>query len=139
MINYIDKEKTIFKISDLLCNDISCQECPFLKHPYHGGCKVEEYIINIPNADVVERTTYEQTLWERDIAVSQLQEIGKNLGEKMDDVITIKYGTWIELEDEMCEPEWQCSICGDWLFFEEGDPILNDIKYYPNCGARMIC
>ena len=31
----------------------------------------------------------EQILWERDTAIAQLDEIGKGLGEKMDDVKTI--------------------------------------------------
>ena len=37
-------------------------------------------------ADVVSRRAYNQVMWERDIAIAQLSEIGKGFGQKMDDV-----------------------------------------------------
>lgn len=40
----------------------------------------------VPAVDAVERAVYEQVVWERDLAVKQLADIGKSLGEKMDDV-----------------------------------------------------
>lgn len=40
----------------------------------------------VPTADVVGRSTYNQVRWERDTAIEQLSEIGKGLGERMDDV-----------------------------------------------------
>jgi len=45
-----------------------------------------EDILCIPAADVVSRGAYEQVAWERSIAIEQLREIGKSLGEKMDDI-----------------------------------------------------
>lgn len=41
---------------------------------------------SIPAADVVSRGAYDQTDWERCVALTQLKEIGKSLGERMDDV-----------------------------------------------------
>lgn len=32
------------------------------------------------------KSAYEQIRWERDVAIEQLSEIGKSLGEKMDDI-----------------------------------------------------
>lgn len=40
----------------------------------------------IPAADVVSRGAYDKTDWERCVALTQLKEIGKGLGERMDDV-----------------------------------------------------
>lgn len=37
---------------------------------------------------MVSRAAFEQVMWERDIALKQLAEIGKGLGEKMDDVVS---------------------------------------------------
>ena len=44
-------------------------------------------LLNLPSADVVTRDVYAQVVWERDTAIAQLKEIGKGLGEKMDDVV----------------------------------------------------
>lgn len=46
-----------------------------------------EDLESVPSADVVTREQYEQIHWERDVALHQLEEIGKGLGEKMVDVI----------------------------------------------------
>ena len=35
---------------------------------------------------MVKRSTFEQIKWERDVALSQLNEINKGLGEKMDNI-----------------------------------------------------
>ena len=44
---------------------------------------------NAPTIEAVSVGTLEQFKWERDIAIEQLNEIGKDLGSKMDDVITV--------------------------------------------------
>ena len=49
-------------------------------------------LLNIPSADVVTRDVYAQVVWERDTAIAQLKEIGKGLGEKMDDVVEVLNG-----------------------------------------------
>ena len=40
--------------------------------------------------DVVSKELYEQTKWERDIALSQLEKLGLGLGEKIDGVYLTK-------------------------------------------------
>lgn len=63
----------------------------------HGGETVhipslmlaDKRIVAIPAADVVEKDVVAQIQWERDTAVAQLAEIGKSLGEKMDDVAEV--------------------------------------------------
>ena len=46
-------------------------------------------LMKYPAADVVSRGVLEQVMWERDLAVSQLAEIGKGFGEKMDGVVEV--------------------------------------------------
>lgn len=43
-------------------------------------------------ADVVPASTYKQVMLERDTAVEQLKQIGKDLGEVMDDVALVAHG-----------------------------------------------
>ena len=62
---------------------------------------LEEAFSRVPTANVVSVPTYAQTMWERDVAIDQLKEIGKGFGEKMDDVETVVY----------CE---QCQYGNDW-------------------------
>ena len=47
------------------------------------------HIFEIPTEDAVSAETYQQTIWERDVALAQLNEIGKGFGEEMDDVATV--------------------------------------------------
>ena len=44
-------------------------------------------IDDIPAEDVVERGVYEQVVWERDIAIKQLEELGYELGQKVEPVV----------------------------------------------------
>ena len=90
--------------------------------------KFIELIEAAPTIEPVKTGACEQIKWERDIAIEQLNAIGKGLGETMDDVKPVKTGKWIEAtNDDPCY--YYCSEC-HWL---------SDIKtpYCPNCGARM--
>lgn len=91
--------------------------------------------------EIFSKEVLDQVRWERDIAISQLEVIGKSLGEKMDDVQTITYAKWKEKRHGYLE----CSNC----HFEtnkldkHGYPIGQDIKhnklkYCPHCGASML-
>lgn len=82
----------------------------------------------------------DQVLWERDIATTQLDEIGKSLGEKMDDVKTVITARWIEKRHGYFE----CSNChcDTNRLDKHGYPIGQDVKhnrpkYCPHCGAIM--
>ena len=82
----------------------------------------------------------DQVLWERDIATTQLDEIGKSLGEKMDDVKTVITAKWIEKRHGY----YECSHChrDTNRLDKHGYPIGQDVnhkkpKYCPHCGAVM--
>ena len=49
-------------------------------------------IESIEPADVVSVSAYKQVMWERDVAVEQLKQIGKGLGETMDDIALVAHG-----------------------------------------------
>lgn len=49
MAEYIDREAIRL---DEFCVGVSCQECPFLKDPINGGCRVDDFIMSFPAADV---------------------------------------------------------------------------------------
>lgn len=83
-------------------------------------------------ADVVSRGVLEQVMWERDLAISQLAEIGKGLGEKMDDVQEVRHGRWI-WDDE----GYHCSECFFHAYGETGEILSGHWHYCPNCGAKM--
>lgn len=56
------------------------------------ACEVDDVKAELeeaPTIDAVPVGAYEQTRWERDTAISQLEEIGKSLCEKMDNVATV--------------------------------------------------
>ena len=55
----------------------------------HDAVRILTHIHFMPAADVVSRTAYDQTAWERDTALQQLKSIGKGLGERMDDVAPV--------------------------------------------------
>lgn len=102
----------------------------------HLSAYVEEMIDSIPAADVVSRGAYDQCDWERVVALTQLKEIGKGLGERMDDVRPVvrcrdcvNYGEMLSGYDHrlIChkfalttKPNFYCA-CGERR----------------NCGARM--
>ena len=43
-----------------------------------------------------------------------------------------KHGRWIKLY----KGNYKCSVCGDWWGCDQSE-IVADMKYCPNCGARM--
>lgn len=58
----------------------------------------EDWINSIPSADVVSKAAYDQVAWERHLAEVQLKSIGKSIGEKMDDVVPVK---WIPVTERL--------------------------------------
>lgn len=49
MIEYIARDAAR---PDAFCIGVSCQDCPFLKSPLYGGCRIDDFIVSIPAADV---------------------------------------------------------------------------------------
>ena len=88
----------------------------------------------IPPADVVSRDCYDRILAENDTMRKQLAQIGKNPGDKMDDVLPVVRAHWIYHEDDYGD-YYECSNCHDEYVVYEGDMCW---KRCPTCGAEMI-
>ena len=73
------------------CNEV-CSEKPCES----SDCDWMAFIDKEPAADVVSKGLYEQTKWERDVALAQLEEYGVSLGEKADvaEVVRCKDCKW---------------------------------------------
>ena len=69
-----------------------------------------------PTVEAVPKTYADQIRWERDIAIEQLNEIGCQFGQKMDEVkkkleaVPVVHGEWI-LEEKAGIDYWCCSHC----------------------------
>lgn len=70
-----------------------------------GIASAKEIVENAPTIEAVSVGTLEQFIWERDIAIGQLNEIGKDLGSKMDDVATV-----VRCKDCILDREAQCPM-----------------------------
>ena len=111
------------------CNEV-CSEEPC--EP--SGCDWMAFIDKEPAADVVSKGLYEQIKWERDVALTQLEEYGVSLGEKAD-VMKARHGRWIRKEDDSCY-WYECSECGEKLAKTQwGNDYFS--AYCPNCGTLM--
>ena len=83
------------------------------------------------HAKIVPLNAYSQITWERDVAIGQLQQIGKSLGEEMDDIAKV-----VRCKDctKRNEERW-CAImaffCNDDYFCASG--IRKDIAYERSC------
>lgn len=80
-----------------------------------------------PSNDMVSRGVFEQVMWERDVAIDQLKQLGYGFGEKP------KTGHWIFVDK--AHEHAHCSEC------DYGNVDLLDGRphnYCPNCGARMV-
>ena len=53
------------------------------------------------------------------------------------DAVEVKHGRWIECEDATLDVYYKCSVCGNEWDIIEGTPEDNNMKYCPECGARM--
>lgn len=53
------------------------------------------------------------------------------------DAVPVVHGRWIEQEDCNGDSYYTCSACGcDWSTID-GTPTQNNMRYCPECGARM--
>ena len=77
---------------DFISRELAVANCREYEDEYFGTVVALPVfaLLNLPSADVVTRDAYAQVVWERDTAIAQLKEIGKGLGEKMDDVVELK-------------------------------------------------
>lgn len=82
-----------------------------------------------------------QIMWERDVAIEQLESYGVCFAEKAD-VTKVKHGYWNEVRGftsieymgykETTVDGWKCSECEGEIDVSEGH-----FKYCPFCGAKM--
>ena len=109
------------------CNEV-CSEEPC--EP--SDCDWMAFIDKEPAADVVSKGLYEQIKWERDVALTQLEEYGVSLGEKAD-VMKVRHGRWERVIPTKSAAKWStkvsCSNCHSVGYMR--------YNYCPNCGASM--
>ena len=96
--------------------------------------ELSDKVYCLPAADVVARDCYDRILAENDTMRKQLAQIGKNPGDKMDDVLPVVRAHWIYHEDDYGD-FYECSNCHDEYVVYEGDMCW---KRCPTCGAEMI-
>ena len=92
-----------------------------------------------PCEDAVSRGVFEQVMWERDVAIDQLKELGYGFGEKP------RTGHWIIHDESIILPTGKtatggviCSECG-YKTHNKGHAIIGcPYNYCPSCGARMV-
>lgn len=48
-----------------------------------------------------------------------------------------KKGTWLHKPNEYDDDTYECSQCGEPWTLIEGTPEENNMKFCPNCGARL--
>lgn len=54
-----------------------------------------------------------------------------------EDVAPVIHGKW-EHDENVFDDEWSCSSCHEaWTFVDGTTPEENNVKYCPNCGAKM--
>lgn len=80
---------------------------------------------------MVSRAALRQVMWERDIALKQLAEIGKGLGEKMDDVAPAK--------DVVCCKDcvWHEYVHSDGDDFEVCDYYKREVMGFQFCSEAV--
>ena len=61
------------------------------------------------------------------------------LKEPAADVAEVRHGRWIPSDMGGGEPDeaYICSECGEPWSLIDGNPAENNMRYCPNCGARM--
>lgn len=78
----------------------------------------------------------DQIRWERDTALSQLEEIGKGLGEKMDDIVAMMK------EQEAVEPtlirEGRNKHYNDYVCPRCDNEVVYEQNYCSECGVQFL-
>ena len=113
--------------------DKLCLEVSEWKHKFHDA-----------PPKFVSQGVVDQIRWERDTALSQLEQIGKGLGSKMDDIVALlkeqeevepKTGHWIWLQNCANEGVY-CSECHTKMF--DRYPMKKKLSQFcGHCGAKM--
>ena len=134
MTEYIEREAAV-----KICSD-QYKEC-LRKSDWCGDTvawNIGVGIQAIPAADVVSKAVFDQVMWERNTAITQLREdYGVGLGEKKADVFPVVHGRWVPsiTGHDVCS-ECRKIYTSGW-FTAHGIKARESFNYCPNCGARM--
>lgn len=105
--------------------------------PEHYSALVNTLIEKQPAADVVSIGVHQQVRWERDTAIEQLEEYGVCFGEKKKDLVEVKHGNWLIIENPN-SLSVICSNCKEnYYVFKKGQYRIEQSNHCPNCGAKM--
>ena len=103
--------------------DKLCLEVSEWKHKFHDA-----------PPKFVSQGVVDQIRWERDTALSQLEQIGKGLGSKMDDIVAM-----LQEQEAVVHPEPSCEMtyitdcCCDLC----GVQLIREDNYCRCCGKRI--
>ena len=103
-----------------------------------GIYTIVENLPSVTPKNTVSAEVYKQVARERDIAIEQLNELGYEFGEKIEQPKTGHWIRWYEQKESegITEyiPHCKCSECD-----KEYDPHSSQfIKYCNKCGAKMV-
>ena len=117
----MDREKVIKGLE--CCTGLGCHHgCEYL----HNGCTelLKKDALALLK-EQVSQGVVDQIRWERDMALSQLEQIGKGLGSKMDDIVAL-------LKEQ--EVVIRCKDCKFRYFDQDNIPYceLPDHEVYPS-------
>ena len=79
-----------------------------------------------------------QYMWERDVAISQLEELGLSLGQKVDHVketIDKQVTKDVIAEKYFYGENYYCPCCKNYLGADHNN--LKDVKYCDKCGQKI--
>ena len=125
----VDPKRLIESMELCRGEDRDCQKCVYWET--ENDCR--DSMIH-DAADVIK--VMKQIEWERNVALDQLWQIGKGLGEKMDDIVEL-------LKEQKPKPvkfsenaygykTYYCPKCGRWFEFQ-----FNKSKYCDQCGQAV--
>ena len=90
--------------------------------PEHYTALINNLICKQPTFDLDK--VVGQIMWERDIAIKQLEDYGVGFGEKAE-LQRVRHGKWFDVGSLFC----RCDQCGC--------KNNKETPYCPNCGAKM--
>lgn len=134
----IDREKVIKGWEcHMEADTLGCADCP-----YRQGwrtCNFADTLFKDVYALLkvsVPQGVVDQIRWERDTALSQLKEIGKGLGSKMDDIVTMLK------EQEAIEPtltrEGRNKHYNDYVCPRCDNEVVYEQNYCSECGVQFL-
>lgn len=95
-------------MEELISRKVLLEEFEWLLSVVNESSKDEvrdviQRIKNVPTVDAVSRGLFDQYKWERDVAISQLEELGLSFGQKIDGFYITKenYNKLLECADRM--------------------------------------